>query len=340
LDGGLVAVLEGALKKVHAGSRAVGVSAAVALPGRGCWAGQRGVAVVDPPTQLAEGASFQAASIGKLMTAVVVHRMVERGELGLEMRLDRWFPGFPESAGISVDMLLRHTSGAHDFSADARAEDDNLRYRDPDALIAEAEKGAPAFCPGTGWAYSNTGYVLLGKIVEAVRGRAFAAVLAEEVFAPLGLRATRMNVPRVAPAVRGHRGGVQVPPEIDYATPFAAGGVVSNAAELVRVLHATLAGELLRAATVRRMLTGTLPMFGDPSLRYGAGIMLYQVPDGPGTMIGHSGGARGCRAIVAYVPADVAYVSVMFNDEAPAEAGLWALLRALREGRAARVGQR
>lgn len=330
LDAGSTARLDAALTAMHTATRAPGVSAAVAVAGRGCWSRQLGLALADPATPLAGSARFQAASIGKLMTAVTILRMVERGQLTLDARLERWFPDFPDSAYVTIDQLLRHTGGVHDFTADARDEDDNLRYRDPTALIAEAAAGAPAFCPGTAWGYSNTGYVMLGRIAEAVGGAPFARVLATEVFAPAGLRDTAVNVPRVQPAVRGHRGGVALPASIDHATPFSAGGVAASAADLVRLLHATLAGSLLRPTTVRRMLTNMLPMFGDPRQRYGAGIMLYTIPEGPGTMIGHSGGARGCRAVVAYLPADTAYVAVLFNDEIPAEAGLWALVRALR----------
>ncbi|MCY1062622.1 serine hydrolase [Nannocystis sp. SCPEA4] len=72
------------------------------------------------------------------------------------------------------------------------------------------------------------------------------------------------------------------------------------------------------------------PIFDDPALRYGRGMMLYEAAGGPGLMVGHSGGAPGFRAIVAYLPAEPAFVAVMINDERPAEAGLWALVQAAR----------
>lgn len=92
-----------------------------------------------------------------------------------------------------------------------------------------------------------------------------------------------------------------------------------------------LSARLVTAQNVSHMLEDMAPMFDDSSRRYGRGMMLYEkVSGGPGRMIGHSGGALGAWAIVAYLPAEPAFVAVMFNDERPAEAGLWALVQAAR----------
>ena len=97
---------------------------------------------------------------------------------------------------------------------------------------------------------------------------------------------------------------------------------------------------MLPPATVRRMfvdMPAMLGPYGGGSASYGMGVQLYDVPDGPGLMLGHSGGIEGFTSVVAYVPADDLYIAVSFNEKkVPAEAGLWSLLRAVRAWRVLR----
>ena len=94
--------------------------------------------------------------------------------------------------------------------------------------------------------------------------------------------------------------------------------------------------KVVSPATVRAMFTDLAPMDQGCQTFYGRGVQLYDIPQGPGLMLGHSGGVTGFTSIVAYVPDDNIFVSVIFNDEKiPAEAGLWAIVRALRAVRQA-----
>ena len=318
------------------------VSAAVALPGRGTWTATRGVARTDVQLPLPDTALFQVASIGKAFTAVVALQLAEEGRLSLEAPVARWFPDVPNAEAITVAHLLDHTSGLVSFNALPDGRDLGPAYRSPEELVEIAAAYEPPFCPGAAWAYTNTGYVMLGRIVEAVEGRPFGEVLDARVLEPLGLRHTTVRRPDVPlpGVVRGHAGGVPVADALDYATPYAAGALASTAGDLVRFWHGLLAGEVLPASAVRASFEGMYPMqplFPAPpgtAMFYGRGVQLTDAPggtEGPGLMLEHSGGIAGFNAIVAYLVEDDAFVAVAVNDQdVPAAAGLWTLVRALR----------
>ena len=321
-------------------------SVAVAIPGEGMWASSRGVADANAGEALPERPLFQVASIGKAFTAAIALQLVEEEELDLAASVARWFPDVPNAEHITVAQLLDHTSGLVSFNALPGGQSLGPGYRTPEELVGIAAGYDPLFCPGAYWSYTNTGYVMLGRIIERVEGRSLSEVLEARIFTPLGLDDTAMREPGRAldGVVRGHVGGVPLPEPVDYATPFAAGALASTAGDLVRFWHALLAGEVLPPETVRASFSGMYPMqplFPAPpgtSMFYGRGVQLTEAPggaDGPGLMLEHSGGIAGFNAVVAYLAEDDAYVAVAVNDkDVPAAAGLWTLVRTLRAGRA------
>ncbi len=311
-------------------------SVALAIPGEGTWSATRGLARKEPPQPVVPDQPFQVASTTKTLTAVVVLQLVEEGKLKLDDTIDRWFPDAPNAKLTTIEQLLRHTSGFVSFNAIPSL---GTAYRTPAEVIALGTSQKPQFCPGANWSYTNTGYAMLGVIVEKVDGAPFADVLAKRLIKPLALTHTVMRKPGVElPVATGHAAGRPVDAPDQYATPYAAGALASTAGDLAVFWHALLAGKVLPGQSVHRMFTGMPAMIGPyagSSSFYGMGVQLYDVPDGPGLMLGHSGGIEGFTSIVAYVPADDVYIAVAFNEKkVPAEAGLWALLRALRTYRA------
>ena len=320
-------------------------SVAVAVPGQGVWSASRGVSRTDAEAPLPDDALFQVASIGKAFTAAVVLQLVEEGKLGLATPVARWFPNVPNAQLITVGQLLEHTSGLVSFNALPGGRELSPAYRTPETLVDVAAEYDSYFCPGEGWAYTNTGYVMLGRIVEDVEGKPFDEVLAARILGPLELKDTLMrelgvDVPAV---VGGHASGVPVE-AVDYATPYTAGALASTAPDLVRFWHALLAGEVLTADTVRasfREMYPMQPLIPAPpgtTTYYGRGVQLTDAPggsDGPGLMLEHSGGIGGFNAMVAYLVEDDVYIAVAVSDkDVSAAAGLWALTRALRAYRA------
>lgn len=170
-----------------AGQSIPGLSLAVVRDGQVVLTRGYGLANVELQVRAAPETVYQSGSVGKQFTAAAVMMLVEEGKLGLDDPISRFFPEAPASwAGIRVRHLLSHTSGLKDYDLPLWHE-----YTDGDLLRAFAEPPLE-FVPGEQWSYSNTGYVLLGFLIQRVTGRFYGDLLAERVFRPLGMRGTRI----------------------------------------------------------------------------------------------------------------------------------------------------
>ena len=116
----------------------------------------------------------------------------------METTVERWFFSFPGAERITVDHLLTHTSGAFTFDNDARQRT-NAAYVPPRELVAIAVRRGRDFYPGTNWSYSNTGYVKLTLIAEAVEGRPFDEIVHARVAEPVGASSLQVIGPRTDP---------------------------------------------------------------------------------------------------------------------------------------------
>ena len=316
--------------------RVPAMSIAVAIPGVGRWAISQGVMNADGRTSLPSEARFQVASTTKTLTAAAILQMEAEGKLLTSSSIEPWFPDAPNAKRTTIDQLLRHTSGLVSFDALPSPARDPLQPRE---AIALAQAQPPQFMPDSNFAYSNTGYAMLGVIIEDFDQRPLHQSFQERFTHPLGLKLTSLRyLGDDIPVVSGHSAGTPVDVPDGYTTAFAAGGLASTAEDLVTFWHALLSGQVVSPTTVQSMFTDVVPMDASDETFYGRGVMLYDIPQGPGLMLGHSGGITGFTSVVAYVVADDMYVSVVFSDKTvPAEAGLWAVVRAIR---AAREGEK
>ena len=208
LGDSLTSRLDGVISWILANTAAPGITAAVGIPGEGLWSSSRGLARIDPATPFAPRPYFHWASAGKAFTAAVVMQLIEEGKLAYADPLARWFPEFPNAGAITIDHLLVHTSGAFTFNSDLKFRR-KRGYSEPRELIRIAARHGNATCPGEAWSYSNTGYVLLARIVERVEGRPFHEVVTRRVIERLGLANTIALAPRQRPGglAMGHAVG-------------------------------------------------------------------------------------------------------------------------------------
>lgn len=332
-DDSLAARLDEALDGILAKTAAPGITAAVGIPGRGLWSASRGVAKLEPRTPFAARPLFYWASVGKAFTAAVVMQLVEEGKLDYDDPLARWFPEFPNAGAITVDHLLTHTGGVFSFNQDLPFRR-RRGYTAPAELIRIAARHGNATCPGERWAYSNTGYVLLARIVEQVEGHPFHATVTRRVLAPLGLAHTLALAPEQRPPglATGHAGG-KPDPDFEPSMPFGAGIIVASADDMVRFWQAMLGGRAVGAATLRGAYDRLYPMI-DPGTYYGRGVMLIEFRDREGTShqwLGHGGGTRSARAVIAYDPRSRVFVAVAINGDVSVEAAAHRLLEVVRE---------
>jgi CubicO group peptidase (beta-lactamase class C family) len=167
-----------------------GVAVAIVRGGEVVKAQGYGLANVEHQVAVKPETIFQSGSVGKQFTSSVVMLLVEEGKLALSDPLTKFFPDAPPAwAGITVRHLLTHTSGLPDYGPET------VDYRKDytEEELAKLAFGLKLeFAPGARWSYSNTGYVLLGLVVGKASGRFYGDLLAERVFAPLGMKTARI----------------------------------------------------------------------------------------------------------------------------------------------------
>lgn len=247
-------------------------------------------------------------STTKTFVATVVLQLVGEGRVGLDDRVGRYLPGLvPGGDRITVGQLLSHTSGLFDYAEDQQAvplsgtrflTETRFRTFTPHQLVRIATRHEPYFAPGTGFHYSNTGYVLAGLIIEKVTGRSFRAEVEHRILRPLGLRDT--SLPGTSTLVRGPHphGYLRVDDRLVDVTVLnpswasAAGEMISTPADLNRFLAALLGGRLLRPAELEVMRTAVAT---DPQgVGYGMGLWSQTRPCGA-KVWGHGGRLPGYK---------------------------------------------
>lgn len=305
------------------------ITAAVAEPNGSVWT-QTWRADQGPlPTR------FHWGSVAKAYTATAVMQMVEAGQLSLSDTLERWAPAMPNARWITIEDLLAHTSGLHGFQ-----EDEALRatpgYKSPEQLLAVAAAHPPLFQPGANWSYSNTNYVLLGQIIEAVDGKAWHESLAERIAARRDLDDTVFIAPQAS--VEGLAPPAPTEPASgtadDISTPYAAGAVAASSLDMVRFWRDVMADRLHGPEATRRRFYRLHPMAGVGPGHYGLGVMVSDLsaadPAATDVWLGHSGGLPGARSVVAYSMQTRAFVAVALTGEGSPEATASLLLQDLR----------
>ncbi|MCF7837377.1 MAG: beta-lactamase family protein [Candidatus Marinimicrobia bacterium] len=289
-----------------------------------------------------------AASIGKTFVSAVALALAAENRLNLEAPISHWlgqapwFSRLPQGASITVRHLLTHRAGVpdHVHQADFRAALQRRWRTDAPPFTAEELIGfvldQPGACPpGAGWAYSDTGYVLLGLILEEVCGRPLYSEVTARFLEPLRLTRTRPSnqrlLPELAPGYTNTRNPFDFPvkstderghlrwhPGIENF----GGGWVSNAGDLARWGAALYAGEALPGAA-REELHRTFPITNEPAApRYGHGVSHY--PEGPlGPTWGHGGWIPGYVSSLRHYSRHGLTVAFQINTDAVASATNW-----------------
>ncbi|MBB5728970.1 serine hydrolase domain-containing protein [Sphingomonas prati] len=273
------------------------------------------------------------ASVTKQVVAVLVMQQVEAGTLALDGTIRRYLPDWPGAAGdrITVRQLLQHQSGLpNPNETPPNADEVPAFYLETGARIGDrgraygicAGSGKPA---GAGFSYNNCDYLVLAAILERVSGKSFAALVAERIARPLGLRTLRMagdRVPWGGAAAIGYTAGGKRYPAINVATYGAAGGLTGSARDLAAFDRALIAGTLLSAES-RAVLWR-----GDPKLGYQAlGVWSFRAPlagcAGPVTLIERRGDVAGTQVRNVIAPALGRSVAVFTNDDSVDFGEIW-----------------
>jgi len=243
---------------------------------------------------------FNLGSVTKIFTAVAVLQLAERGQLSLDDPLARFLPDVPdpESAKrITIRHLLTHTAGLGDHVSAMSHDPFRARYRTVDRMVELVRGVPPLFEPGTRWRYSNSGFLLLGKVVEKACGQDYYDYVRQHVFGPAGMIDTdfceldRVNERLAVGYERefsGGRGYWRSNHFDQFVRGGPEGGAYSTAEDLLRFDRAMRANKLL-GPELTRLATAAHPMSDAHAYGYG-----FEVEEG-GRIVGHGGSFVGAH---------------------------------------------
>lgn len=304
---------------------AEGPGAAVVVMQRGkiVYQGARGMADVAGGKAITPDTVFRLGSITKQFAAAVIVQLAQERKLSLDDPLSKFLPDYPQpGASATVRQLLQHTSGIQSYTEipGVMAPESTARARTTAELIALFRDAPAVSQPGEVWAYNNSGYVLLGAIIEQVTGMPWHKAVEKRITRPLGLASIRDGVEGEAtPAMaRGYTGEggpeAALAQPVHMSAPGAAGALIGTAGDLAKWAQALHHGKVVNAAHYALMTTPT--MLPDGSTRpYGFGLELNTLRGKP--TVGHNGGIFGFATDSIYIPWADVFVAVFTNSDSP-----------------------
>ncbi|MEC0206199.1 serine hydrolase [Paenibacillus lautus] len=270
------------------------------------WGYAAGVANLSTKKPMETDFRFRIGSVTKTFTATVVLQLAEENRLNLDDSIEKWLPGVIQGNGynakqITIRQILNHTSGIAEYSRSKDADFmDTKKTYTAEEIVKMGISLPPDFAPGKGWSYSNTGYVLLGILIEKVTGNSYAEEIEHRIIEPLELSDTFL--PGNSSVIPGsnHARGYSQPDEaseikdVTYYNPSAggsAGDMISTADDLNKFFSSLLGGKLLKEQQLKQMLT-TVPTGRAGMDGWGLGIFETKLPNGV-SIWGHTGGILG-----------------------------------------------
>jgi D-alanyl-D-alanine carboxypeptidase len=277
------------------------VSVAIVENGALVYARAAGDSDVTKNTAATAATRFRAGSVTKMFTAVAVLQLVESGRIKIDDPLATYLPAAPHAKEVTLRQLLTHSSGIPNYLDAALASGATATRTTPQGILDFIAAKPLEFVPGQRFGYSNTGYVLLGLVVEKVTGQSLAAYEAENILKRAGMTETTFgSAPPGVPVATGYMDAKDTTvARVDPSWTYAAGDLVTTASDLGRFDIALMAGTLVASPTFARMATSGIAASAD-GRGYGFGMTLRQF--GPDQLVGHHGGVPGFEAVDEMLP--------------------------------------
>jgi D-alanyl-D-alanine carboxypeptidase len=317
-----------------------GATAAYVLPDGTVGIAATGAADVEAGIPMAKQSRMLAASIGKTFVGATTIALAHEGVLDLDVPISRWlgdrpwFSRLPNHATITLRHLLTHSSGLPDhvhlqsFSAEvARRWRGNGNPFTPEQLIGFVLDLPPLFEAGKGWAYTDTGYILIGLVIEQLTGRSYYAEIDKRFLSPLGLTLTAPADSRALPGLAAGymaednafgfpRKTTTAKSELAWHPGFewTGGGLVSNSRDLALWGSALFGGRAMAGPYLDKMLKSVPTGPDTPDIQYGAGVGIYRTsPFGP--VYGHGGWIPGYSSSLRYYPVHGVSIAFQINTD-------------------------
>jgi len=263
---------------------------------------------------------LRIGSVTKQFTAAAVLLLVREGKLSLSDPVTKFISDYPtHGQTITIQHLLSHTSGVKDYTAIPEWVPTMRTDVSADQLVSVFKDKPLDFAPGTEWSYSNSGYVLLGAIIERVSGQSYAEFMRTRIFAPLGMKQTRVDdskdiIPNRAEGYAKQGEHWMNADFLSMTQPYSAGALVSSVEDLAR-WNAAIDNDELLTQDLWMRATSTFVLSDGTPTRYGAGWIMGRI--GSLASVEHGGGINGFNAYVLRVPSKHFYVAVLANAAPP-----------------------
>jgi CubicO group peptidase (beta-lactamase class C family) len=287
----------------------------VAQNGRVIYQKAFGKANLESDVDLTPDNVFQIGSMTKQFTAIAVLMLEEQGKLNVKDPISKYIPDYPSGNKITIHHLLTHTSGIKDFTSMKSLSTIAQKDMSP-AMMAGFFKNEPVdFAPGEKFEYNNSGYVLLGYIIELVSGETYADFIKKHIFDKVGMSQSyycsdRQIIKKRAYGYHKKEYGYVNKTVISFSVPFSSGSLMSTAGDMLKWQHALNQHLLLNAEETKKAFTRYTLNNGE-EFAYGYGWHLKEIKGIPSRE--HGGSIFGFKTMGIYIPGEDIYVIGMSN---------------------------
>jgi CubicO group peptidase (beta-lactamase class C family)/uncharacterized protein YneR len=298
-----------------------GCAALVAKNGQVIYRKAFGMADLELNVPMQPEMVFRIGSITKQFTAVAILQLMEQGKLSLQDEITKFIPDYPmHGHSITVEHLLTHTSGIKSYTNVPEFQKYIRTDMKPEEVIDLIKSKPMEFAPGTRWNYNNSGYFLLGYIIEKVTGKTYQEYLQENFFTPLEMTSSCYGDDTKIIKLRasGYQPGEDGTVNADFMSmllPYAAGSIMSTVDDLYKWNRAVHSYRLIKKETLEMAHT-PYRLTDGKSTSYGYGWFLSHLQGSP--TIEHGGGINGYLTSSVYLPDEDVFVALFSNNNAKA----------------------
>lgn len=295
---------------------APGVSILIAKNGKAIYSNASGLANMELNVPLKPTHVFEIGSITKQFTAIAILMLEEQGKLSVTDDITKYIPDYPTlGKTITIHHLLNHTSGIKSYTSMPSFRASARKDMTPTELIDVFKNEPMDFDPGEQFRYNNSGYIILGHIIEVISKKSYAEFIEENIFKPVGMTSSYYGsmkeiIPNRASGY-SKRGDKYV--NADYLSltlPYAAGSIMSTVDDLLKWQNALNANQLVKRSTLEKAINGSTLNNGE-KIDYGYGLIARSLNGSP--TIEHSGGIFGYSTNGIYFPEEDIYVIGLIN---------------------------
>jgi CubicO group peptidase (beta-lactamase class C family) len=294
-----------------------GGTAIVAKGSEILYLGAAGLANLELNVPMRSDHVLRLGSITKQFTSICILKLMEEGKLALQDDLTKFLPDYPTNGKkITIEHLLTHTSGIQSYTNMPGFMENHIRTDMTPSELIDVFKNEPMeFDPGEKWNYNNSGYILLGAIIEEITGMTYAEYVDAQIFKPLGMHQSYYGsnaklIPNRASGYSNGEDGLVNAAYMSMTLPYAAGSLISTVEDLFKWNSAVFGGKLVSKESLEKAHTPFILNDGSAT-NYGYGWLIEEFMGARN--ITHGGGIFGFLTQGIYLPDEEVYVAVFSN---------------------------